>query len=70
MKLGAKAQIHCPQLFIKKNMRMVIRKEYPDTELSVGRPVGQYHRAQYKVPETIATGISVTTLAVQNANQP
>jgi hypothetical protein len=70
VKLGANEQIHCPQLFMKKNMSIVMRKTYPDTELSLGSPVGQYHSTQYSTAETIAAGISATMLAVQNATQP
>lgn len=69
VKLGAKAVIHWPQLFMKKNINSVMRKEYPETELSVGKPVGQYQSTQYRKAATTAQGISATALAVQKAIQ-
>lgn len=69
VKLGAKAQIHWPQLDMKRNMSIVIRKTYPETELSDGSPVGQYQRTQYRTELRMAKGISATMLAVQNATQ-
>jgi hypothetical protein len=53
----------------KKN-NMVIRKTYPEVELSVGKPVGKYHKTQYSTLDTMAMGISATTCAVVKATQP